>query len=123
MFFPALHLPLRPLAWDAGEAETAVSEIVADALTAFDGERFWPAHRLEDGVPDGNTSFYIGATGMIWALSYLKRVGASPVRARRKRRWAVVDPGPLWQSAPPSRRCPRLCRQHDPASPRLGLAG
>jgi hypothetical protein len=77
MFFPALHLPLRPLAWDAGEAETAIAEIVGDALAAFDAERFWPAHRLEDGVPDGNTSFYIGATGMIWALSYLKRVGAT----------------------------------------------
>src|SRR5690242_8621533 len=77
MFYPALHLPLRPLAWDADKAETAIAEIVGDALTAFDGERFWPAHRLEDGEPDGNTSFYIGATGMIWALSYLKRVGAT----------------------------------------------
>jgi hypothetical protein len=77
MFFPALHLPLRPLAWNAGEAEAEIGEIVADAMAAFDAERFWPAHRLEDGVPDGNTSFYIGATGMIWALSYLKRVGAT----------------------------------------------
>jgi hypothetical protein len=77
MIDPALHLPLRSLAWNSGDAETAIGEIIADALTAWDGERFWPAHRLDEGVPDGNTSFYLGATGMIWGLSYLKRIGAT----------------------------------------------
>jgi hypothetical protein len=28
-------------------------------------ERFWPAHPLDEGIRDGNTSFYIGATGVI----------------------------------------------------------
>lgn len=77
MISPDLHLPLRKLAWDAAEAEKAIGEIVADALGAFDPERFWPAHRLDEGVSEGDTTFYIGATGMIWALSYLKRIGAT----------------------------------------------
>jgi len=71
------HVPLRPLRWSAGEASAAIEEIAADALAQFDGERFWPAHPLEDGLPDGTTSFYMGATGVIWALDYLRRVGAT----------------------------------------------
>jgi len=73
----ARHVPLRPLRWSAGEASAAIEEIAADALAQFDGERFWPAHPLEDGLPDGTTSFYMGATGVIWALDYLRRVGAT----------------------------------------------
>ena len=33
--------------------------------------------RREDGLPDGTASFYFGATGVIWALDYLRRVGAT----------------------------------------------
>jgi len=71
------HVPLRPLPWNAIEASAAIEEIVTDALDHFDSERFWPAHPLEDGLPDGTASFYVGATGMIWALEYLARLGAT----------------------------------------------
>ena len=71
------HVPLRALAWDPGEVSNAIREIVSDALDHFDQERFWPAHPLEDGVPDGETSLYFGATGMVWALHYLARIGAT----------------------------------------------
>jgi hypothetical protein len=71
------HVPLRALAWDPSEASNAIREIVCDALDHFDHERFWPAHLLEDGVPDGDTSLYFGATGMVWALQYLARIGAT----------------------------------------------
>jgi len=73
----SLHLPLRPIAWDATQARTAIGEIVADALANFDQANFWPAHPREDGLPDGTASFYLGATGVIWALDYLRRVGAT----------------------------------------------
>ncbi len=73
-------MPLRPLAWDAGDAATAIEEIVADAANAFDPETFWPAHSMDDGVADGNTSLYYGATGVIWALDCLARVGATGKR-------------------------------------------
>src|SRR5262249_33179423 len=38
------------------------------------------AHPMEDGVQDGHTSLYFGATGMIWALDYLARIGATKAR-------------------------------------------
>src|SRR5690242_13907769 len=70
------HVPLRPLHWDPTAAAQAIDEIVADALEHFDGERLWPAHPMDDDVEDGNSSIYMGAAGMIWALEYLRRVGA-----------------------------------------------
>jgi hypothetical protein len=76
MIDSARHIPLQPLPWDAATVSAAIDEIVADALTYFDGERFWPAHPL-DNVKDGNSSFYFGAAGMIWGLDYLRRVGAT----------------------------------------------
>jgi len=76
MFEHARHVPLRPLPWNAGAAEVAIEEAVRDAFAHFDPEKFWPAHPLDD-VPNGHTSFYVGATGMIWALDYLGRVGAT----------------------------------------------
>jgi Lanthionine synthetase C-like protein len=71
------YLPLRPIAWDAAETTIAIEEIVTDALANFDRAHFWPAHPREDGLPDGTASFYFGATGVIWALDYLRRVGAT----------------------------------------------
>jgi hypothetical protein len=71
------HVPLQPLAWTANDACSAIDEIVSDALTCFDERRFWPSHPLEDGLPDGHPSLYAGATGVIWALDYLERIGAT----------------------------------------------
>jgi hypothetical protein len=73
------HVPLRNVSWNPGEATAAIEEIVADALAHFDPERFWSSHPLEDGVPDGQTSLYFGAAGVIWALDYLRRVDATKV--------------------------------------------
>jgi hypothetical protein len=70
---------------------------VADAVAAFDPHRFWPAHPLDDGLPDGHTSLYAGAVGVIWALDYLARAGAT--RAR-------IDSG----------RCSRICSLHSARS-------
>lgn len=77
MFETSRHVPLRPLAWEPNQVSNAIEEIVQDALDHFDPQRFWPAHPMEDGVFDGNASLYFGATGMIWALQYLPRVGAT----------------------------------------------
>jgi hypothetical protein len=71
------HVLLRDATWSADEAARATDEIVSDALAYLDAGRFWPAHPLDDGVLDGNTSFYFGATGVMWALEYLRRVGAT----------------------------------------------
>src|SRR5262249_39123160 len=71
------HVPLRAVEWLADEAQAAIDEIVADALAQFDQAQFWPAHPQDDGARDGETSIYFGAAGVIWALDYLKRAGAT----------------------------------------------
>ncbi|MFZ1105277.1 MAG: LanC-like protein [Hyphomicrobiaceae bacterium] len=74
------HVPLRAIAWDPGTATAAIDEIVADALSAFDPRRFWPAHPQDAGLRDGHTGVYVGPVGVIWALDYLARVGATETR-------------------------------------------
>jgi hypothetical protein len=76
----ARHVPLRPIPWREREAAAAIEDIVADGLEHFDAERFWPAHPLDEGIRDGHTSFYFGATGVIWSINYLVRVGATNAR-------------------------------------------
>jgi hypothetical protein len=76
----ARHVPLRPIRWSEGDATAAIEDIVADALEHFDAERFWPAHPLDEGICDGHTSLYFGATGVIWGIDYLGRVGATKTR-------------------------------------------
>lgn len=71
------HTPLRTDRWDPAEVAKAIEEIVSDAITHFDTERFWLAHPLDDGLEDGNSNIYFGAAGMIWALDYLSRTGAT----------------------------------------------
>lgn len=73
------HVPLRPLAWNPSEASNAIEEIVGDAVDHFDPQHFWPAHEMDDGAANGGTSLYFGATGVMWALHYLRRVGATGV--------------------------------------------
>ena len=80
MIEQARHVPLRPVRWSESEATVAIEDIVADGLQHFDAERFWPAHPLDEGVRDGHTSFYFGATGVIWGIDYLGRVGATMTR-------------------------------------------
>jgi hypothetical protein len=76
----ARHVPLRSHPWSESAVSVAIDDIVADGLEHFDRERFWPAHPLDERVADGHTSFYFGATGMIWATDYLGRVGATKKR-------------------------------------------
>ena len=77
MIDPSRHVALRAESWDPDAAQQAIDEIVADALGQFGGDRFWPAHPLDDDVKDGHSSIYCGAAGVIWALGHLKRVGAT----------------------------------------------
>ena len=71
------HLPLRPIDWRADDAAAAIEDIVTDAVAHFDRERFWPAHPLDEGLSDGHTGLYMGATGVIWGIDYLRRTGAT----------------------------------------------
>ena len=76
MYQATRHFVLRPEPWDEATAHAAIRDIAADALAAFDPNRFWPAHPMDDGIEDGHTSLYLGAAGTIWALDYLRTCGA-----------------------------------------------
>src|ERR1700730_8002896 len=76
MIVPGRHRPLPHDAWNESAVRAAIEEIAGDALAQFDPDTFWPAHPSDDGVVDGNPSFYYGAAGVIWALDYLHRIGA-----------------------------------------------
>ena len=73
------HRPLTHDAWSELAVRAVIEEIAADAVSHFDPDRFWPAHPSDDGVVDGNPSFYWGAAGVMWALDYLHRIGATRV--------------------------------------------
>jgi hypothetical protein len=74
------HAPLRPDPWDPHVVGAAIDEIVSDALAHFDDETLWPAHPLDEHLKDGHSSIYYGAAGVIWALEYLRRSGATQAR-------------------------------------------
>jgi hypothetical protein len=105
MIDAARHAPLTSASWDATEAQRAIDEIVEDACARWDETRFWPAHPQDDGVEDGDTSLYVGAAGVIWALDHLARTGATRhhctfvgfrdrlIEAARKQRTAFGDYG------------------------------
>jgi hypothetical protein len=77
MIDSARHIPMASLTWDAAEAQRAIDEIVEDACARWDDTRFWSAHAQDDGAKDGDTSLYLGAAGVIWALDNLARTGAT----------------------------------------------
>jgi hypothetical protein len=68
------HVPLRDVPWDPGAAEEAIAEIAADALAHFGSHPFWPGHPLDDARR--HSGIYYGATGVVWGLNYLRRIGA-----------------------------------------------
>jgi hypothetical protein len=73
------HRPLTHDAWSELAVRAVIEEIAADAISHFDPEGFWPGHPGDDGAVDGNPSFYWGAAGVIWAIDYLHRIGATRV--------------------------------------------
>lgn len=77
MYDPARHLTLRPDPWDADTARSAIAEIVADALGAVGPDGFWPPHPRDEDSAEREASVYMGAAGMVWALDYLRRNGAT----------------------------------------------
>ena len=70
------HRALTHDAWNELVVRAAIEEIAADAIANFHADAFWPLHPSDEGVGDGNPSFYRGAAGVIWASDYLHRVGA-----------------------------------------------
>jgi hypothetical protein len=73
------HRGLAKDAWSEPTVRATIEEIAADAIAHFHPDTFGPSHPSDDGVGDGDVSFYVGAASVIWALDYLHRVGATQV--------------------------------------------
>jgi hypothetical protein len=88
---PAAHERLTDRPWDAAWARAAIAAVAADAEAAFDADALWPAHPRdeEEGPLEVVTSLYLGASGVIWALDELARLGLVDLR----RDWAAVATG------------------------------
>lgn len=92
LFDPPSHERLHEEPWSESHVRAAVAAIVADVEDAFDEQTLWPAHP-RDGIPGQPlpplASLYLGASGVVWALDELARLGAVELR----RSWAPVAVG------------------------------
>ena len=73
-------------AWDEVDAEAAIAEIAADAVSIVDPTTLWPRIRWTTVCRTGMASLYFGAAGVIWALDYLRR-GQAVSDAHDLTRW------------------------------------
>ena len=109
LFDPASHEPLLDRPWSESQARATIAAIVADAESAFDEQALWPGHPLdEDGDPLPLASIYLGASGVVWALDELERLGA----AELLRSWA-----------PTAVALHERCVAHPDFEEKLGLGG
>ena len=76
---PARHETLREQPWSEARARACIDRIVVDVDEQFIAGVGWPVHPLDDdaATETANPSLYYGATGVIWALQYLRAVGAA----------------------------------------------
>jgi hypothetical protein len=78
---PARHERLADIPWDESHARAAIARIVRETVQAFTPEGWWPPHPRDlnpgDDPATPATPLYFGAAGVVWALRYLRAVGAA----------------------------------------------
>ena len=79
LFDPARHEPHHIQGWNEVAAREAIVEITRSAISAFEPGRGWRAHPLDEPKPPSHRFYnlYFGAGGVVWALRYLARQGAT----------------------------------------------
>jgi hypothetical protein len=73
LFDPGAHEALTPSPWDESRARLAVEQITMQTVDAYEPERFWQRHPLDEyGSPStSDKGLWIGAAGVLWALDRL----------------------------------------------------
>jgi len=81
MYEAARHERLIEVKWDEECARDAIERIASDTHAHFDPQHLWPVHPLDRMSRDAKPfrMIYFGAAGVIWALEYLQRVGATEI--------------------------------------------
>jgi hypothetical protein len=80
MYEPARHEPRTDADWDHQKALATIERIIRDTHAHFNPQTLWPIHPLDQLGGDLKEPFkmlYFGAAGVIWALNYLKDIGAT----------------------------------------------
>ncbi len=114
LYRPERHEPCETTAWNPARAQALIERIVADTEAQFSPEAFWPMHPLD---ADGRSAapaypLYFGAAGVIWALRYLKAIGAAaPQRSHTQQLSGVLERDREWLAA---------VGVHEPASYLMG---
>jgi len=92
LYDPDRHEPLHPAdasGWDETRARACIAAIVRDTEAGFDPQRGWPTHPQDaepgDDAQACNPTLYSGTCGVLWALHYLRSMGA----AELQRDWFV----------------------------------
>ena len=78
LYDPQRHERLESIAWDEARARAMIERIVADTEARFSTDTYWPMHPrdADDGGMVPAYPLYYGACGVMWALRYLRGVGA-----------------------------------------------
>jgi lantibiotic modifying enzyme len=74
LYTPSNHEPLTETPWDESRAREGIAEIVRDAEHGLRPDSLWRVHPREDPEedwPEGSTTLYLGAAGVVWALDWL----------------------------------------------------
>jgi Lanthionine synthetase C-like protein len=108
LYDPELQDALTDEAWDEGRVRDAIARIVADADAAFDPERLWPAEEWDVYMASPPLkNLYVGASGVIWALDALRRLGLAETRidlaaaaARTLEAWRELADYAQWDPVP-----------------------
>jgi lanthionine synthetase-like protein len=83
LFEPSRHEPLLESQWDASRARDTVRAIMQDTEQTLGSGIVWPAHPLDElGEPNSGKTFYLGASGTLWAMWYLEQQGAVELRVK-----------------------------------------
>jgi hypothetical protein len=84
LFDPTRHESLLDLDWDATRARAAIAAIVEEIEATLGTGITWPWHPLDEEIDVGppHKSIYLGASGVLWSMWYLERVGAVSLRLK-----------------------------------------
>jgi lantibiotic modifying enzyme len=83
MYETARHETLIEAQWDEERVVAAIDEIVRNSYSRFDPQTLWPIHPLDlfrNDLTEPLKMLYFGAAGVIWALDYLNKIGATSVK-------------------------------------------
>jgi len=78
LFDPVEHQPLDKRPWSESEARAVIAMLVDETVAAWHPQHWWPPHPDEDGVEDlaiSEPHLYMGASGLVLALDFLRRNG------------------------------------------------